>query len=635
MANIARSIRLKKNYILAVFAILLFLSFVFVNIGSGLLFGRKKADFTGDARYTLSESSRQIVSEINTPVYIRLYLSSAVSREYPALYQYSQTVLRRLETYRNQNPEMIQIEVKDPEPYGKIAEEAKAQGLKSFLSTDGQFELYFGAVFGNDNGDSRIIEQFSPGRAGYLENDISRTIAGLNNPLRTKIGILNGNLPISEKTYGQNKGNEWAFLKLLQNEYDVVPISSRMVEIPYDVETLLLISPANIPPLFAYALDQYLLRGGRVILFADPYSEIEAEIYGTASVNSGNINKTLKNWGASVDFNKVIGDPDISENIVATTDKGQRLQNRPTWLNLNKQHINQDLVFSKNIASVRLKSPGSIELQTKEHIKSTPLFSTTQNGDSIDTETLKLFGDQNFADEHRQYVIAALIEGTADSSYLHNPLDGTGFEEEMLPFLPTSIKEGKLLIIADSDILADSLWINKQISGDGGVYEQIPYTQNGELILRAVDYMTGAGNIAGLGSKQLSPELNSISREIYQRRLEPYLPEYERVKKLLEEKEKFVKTWNEVIQNNEAKLNMSVVKKLEQTRRDIEKIKEKQKQIEYRVRKETTAEIDAVIWINMAGIPALILFAVWIFCFIRTKRRSRKVREVINEYKIS
>ena len=145
MANIARSIRLKKNYILAVFAILLFLSFVFVNIGSGLLFGRKKADFTGDARYTLSEASRQIVSEINTPVYIRLYLSSAVSREYPALYQYSQTVLRRLETYRNQNPEMIQIEVKDPEPYGKIAEEAKAQGLKSFLSTDGQFELYFGA----------------------------------------------------------------------------------------------------------------------------------------------------------------------------------------------------------------------------------------------------------------------------------------------------------------------------------------------------------------------------------------------------------------------------------------------------------------------------------------------------------
>lgn len=198
MTNVSRRITLKKNYILALFAGLLFLSFVFVNIGSGLLLGRQKLDLTGDGRYTLSEASRRIVSEINSPLYIRFYLSSAVSREYPALYQYSQAVLRRLETYRDQNPEMIRIEIKDPEPYGKIAEEAQKQGLKSFLSADGRSELYFGAVLGNDNGDSRIIEQFSPGRAGYLENDISRAIAALNNPLRPKIGITSDSLPVSE-----------------------------------------------------------------------------------------------------------------------------------------------------------------------------------------------------------------------------------------------------------------------------------------------------------------------------------------------------------------------------------------------------------------------------------------------------
>lgn len=109
MTNVSRRITLKKNYILALFAGLLFLSFVFVNIGSGLLLGRQKLDLTGDGRYTLSEASRRIVSEINSPLYIRFYLSSAVSREYPALYQYSQAVLRRLETYRDQNPDMILI----------------------------------------------------------------------------------------------------------------------------------------------------------------------------------------------------------------------------------------------------------------------------------------------------------------------------------------------------------------------------------------------------------------------------------------------------------------------------------------------------------------------------------------------
>ena len=53
MTNVSRRITLKKNYILALFAGLLFLSFVFVNIGSGLLLGRQKLDLTGDGRYTL------------------------------------------------------------------------------------------------------------------------------------------------------------------------------------------------------------------------------------------------------------------------------------------------------------------------------------------------------------------------------------------------------------------------------------------------------------------------------------------------------------------------------------------------------------------------------------------------------
>lgn len=145
MTNVSRRITLKRtifwHFLPVFFSCLSFLS----TSAGGLLLGRQKLDLTGDGRYTLSEASRRIVSEINSPLYIRFYLSSAVSREYPALYQYSQAVLRRLETYRDQNPEMIRIEIKDPEPYGKIAEEAQKQGLKSFLSADGRSELYFGS----------------------------------------------------------------------------------------------------------------------------------------------------------------------------------------------------------------------------------------------------------------------------------------------------------------------------------------------------------------------------------------------------------------------------------------------------------------------------------------------------------
>ena len=639
MINASRRITLKKNYTLTIFVIILFLSFVFVNIGSGLLTSRHKADFTSNAQYTLSSASRQIISEISSPLYIRLYLSSTISRDYPALYQYSQTVLRRLESYRNQNPEMIKIEIRDPEPYSKTAKEAENQGLKSFLSADGQNELYFGAVLGNDNGDIRLIEQFSPGRNNYLENDISRTIASLNNPLRSKIGILSENLPISQKTYGSKEHYEWAFLRLLRNQYDIAEISPNTVEIPYDIETLLLINPTHFHPLFAYALDQYLLRGGRVILFADPYSEIAAELYSATPNNNSNINKILKSWGASIDFNKVIGDRNLGENIINITDNGEQLQNRPERITLNTSLINQDSSFTKNLTAIRLHSSGSIELQKIDNIKITTLFKTTKNGGSFNNEDLKFLNHQEvleqYSEDKQQYTLAALVEGRTDSSYLHNPLDGTGFEKEMLPFLPTSIKEGKLLIIADSDILDDSLWVNEEVSGTTGVFELISYAQNGEFILRAVDYMTGAGEVSALGSRQLHSKTHNISQTIYRHKLQPYLSEYRQTKQLLTEKEQLVKIWNEAVQKNETNVNMSIIKQLEQNRKEIEELREKLKKIEYMVRKETARETDIIIWTNMVVIPSILLFAIWLLCFICAKRRNRKVREIVHEYKIS
>ena len=149
-------------------------------------------------------------------------------------------------------------------------------------------------------------------------------------------------------------------------------------------------------------------------------------------------------------------------------------------------------------------------------------------------------------------------------------------------------------------MLADSLWVNGQAGGNEGVYDLVPYAQNGEFILRAVDYMTGAETNAALGSKSLNPERKSISAEIYQQKLQPYLAEYEQNKRLLGEKEKFAEIWNEAVQNDDAGVNMAVIRKQEQNRKEIS-----------------------------------FLFIVWLFRFFAVRRQRRMVREVINEYKIS
>lgn len=626
----------KKNYSLVLFIIILFLSFVLINIGSGLFFGQRKADFTYGGKYSLSEASKQIVKEIKTPTYIRVYLSSDISSDYPSLYQYSQFVLRWLENYQNLNPEQIRIEIKNPKPYSKTAEEAAKLGLKSLLSPDGQTELYFGAAFGNDNGDSLIIPQFTPGRISYLETDISRTLAKLNMPLRSKIGIISDNLPIMNRVYGNPDSAEWSFLTLLKNSYDVVSVSSQTAQIPFDIETLIVINPKKLHPLFLYALDQYVLRGGRIILFIDPFSEVEADIYGTASVSSPNVNKLLKNWGLHFPENKVIGDNSAAMQII---DKA-RLRNYPLWLNLSPKNINQQNLITRGLNRIILKSPGTVEIAPDfDTAKAEALLTTSANGGSVSAEAAGYLDKtsiiQQYSNDRKIYTPAVLVEGKFDSAFTDNILAGTGFEENMLPFLPSSTDEGKILVVADTDVLNDENWVNEDLSGGEGEYDLVPFAQNGDFVLRTIDYFTGNTQALSITAKNILQNQKSIAAEIQNQSAAPFAAEYEQAKRSLTEKEKFAGYWADAVRNNSIEVSMPLIQKMEQNRQEIKELQEKLKYIEYQIRTAAAKKTDTVIWLNMAAIPFALLLIIWVITLVTAVRRRRKVQEIINEYKIS
>ena len=635
MLNIVRQQKIYKNYSLVLFMLILFISFVFINIGSGLFFSRWKADLTNDSRYTLSQASRNIISEIKSPLYIRVYLSSAISNDYPALYQYSQTLLRQLESYKNLNPDNIAIEIKNPEPYSPTAEEAKKLGLKSFLSADKQNELYFGAVLGNDNGDTRIIEQFLPARAGYFESDISRAINALNNPLKSKIGIISENLQTAKQAYGQGKQQKPGFLRLLLNEYDVVQLPSLTAEIPYDIEALIVVAPQKMSNLLAYAIDQYLLRGGRVLFLADPYSETNKHAQG----DEESLKTLFQNWKIQINQSNVIGNTGQGKTFINESSHGEIAYTNPLRIDLNKTNINSELPFTKNLDNIILRSAGNLKIEKAENIKATPIFKIQKNNGTINSEELKLLDDTMIASRikptKQEFTAAVMLEGTTDSSFMENPLKNTAFEQEMLPFILTSIKAGKLVIIADSDFLNDNAWINSQISGTGNTYDIVPYNQNGEFLLRVMDYLTDAKDTVYLGSKRLTPPQMSVSQKIYNKNFQPYKAQYNQTKNQLSKQEEIYLAWLEIIQSNSSAINMSSLKKIEQTRQNINNLQQELKKIEYQVRQETDRKTKTLIWTNIIAIPLILLVGIWIINIIRTKKTQNKVREIINEYKIS
>lgn len=634
-----RRIKLKKNYQLLIFVIMLFLSFVFINIGSGLLFSRHKADFTDSGKYTLSAASRTILKEIKNPVYIKIYLSQSLNKEYPSIAQYSQFVLRFLENYQNISPETIEIEIKNPEPFSKVEKEAKALGIEPFLSSNGQTNLYFGAVFTNDNGDSYTIPRFINQRRGYLENDISRILAKINEPVSRKVGIVSDNLPILKRNYADTSPVNWAFVEMLKSDYNLVPVSSQTVQIPIDMDALILVNPKNLSPLFIYALDQYIMSGGKILLLTDPFSEVAVDLNGSDYAGISNINKLLNNLGVSFDNNIVVGDISLSEKTIISNKDDSQLRDYPLWISADKSHINQNNIITKGLNRINFKSAGALSIADKHEAKITPLITTSDKGGSIDAELVR-FSDkytiaEQYKNDNRIYNLALLIEGRFDSIFTDNILGGTDFASQMLPFIAHSIEPAEIIVIADSDILDESSWTSDESAEDNGAYNVIPTTDNGDIIVRSIDYLVGNKQLLGINNRNVLENNKTVSEEIYQNSYNIHAEEYEQNSRELTEKEQTVEYMEEAVSDRALGVSMPLLQKIEQDKQEIKKLQDNIKYLDYIIRQESEKQINTIIIMNILVIPFSIIILIWLINIFYARRQKKKVMELVDEYKIS
>lgn len=632
-------ITLKKNYQLLIFIIILFMSFVFINIGSGLLFGRYKADLTDSRKYTLSQSSKQIVKEIKSPVYIKVYLSQNLNKEYPKTAQYSQFVLRFMEKYQNLAPEMIEIEVKNPEPFSQTEKEAKQEGIEPFLNSNGQTNLYFGAVFSNENGDSYVIPRFLNERQNYLETDISRILAKINEPVTKQIGIVSDSLPMLRQTYADSSIVNWAFLEQLKNDYKLIPVSSKTVQIPLDIDALILINPGNIPALFMYALDQYIMGGGKILILSDPYSEVSEDLNGVGISVSANINKLLNNMGVTLNQDIVVGDLSLSEKTIISNKGDNQLRSFPLWMNIAAPYINQKHPVTQGLSRINFKSAGAIEIAPKHEAQITPLITTSPQAGSVSTDLLLNFDKFTIAEQYKEtdisYNLGVLIEGKFDSLFTDNILRGTDFEEQMLPFIAHSIEPAEIIIISDSDILDETNWTADESAEDAGAYRVIPTANNGDLILRSIDYLTGNKQLLGINNKNVLDNDKTVSEEIYASAYNKFAEEYEQNKRSVNELSTNTQYLEEAVAEKTLGISMPLLQKIEQNKQEINKRTDNLKYMDYLIRQENEKQINTVIWLNILILPFSVIFVIWLINMYINAQKKKKVREIADEYKIS
>ena len=249
--------------------------FLLLTMISQQFFSSARLDLSQGGMYTLSEGTQNIVSSIDEPLTLSLFFSDTVSRDLTGLRASATQVKDLLREFELAAQGKINLEIVDPEPFSEEEDQAAAYGLQG-IPINGGDDLYFGLVGTNSQGDAEVIAFLQPDKEAFLEYDISKLIHGLVVREKPKVAILSS-LPVHSELDMQTFQTTpaWVIIEQLEQLYATQKITVEDEMLPDDIELLLLIHPKGLSDSMLFAIDQFVMRGGRLIAFLDPLAEQE------------------------------------------------------------------------------------------------------------------------------------------------------------------------------------------------------------------------------------------------------------------------------------------------------------------------------------------------------------------------
>jgi ABC-type uncharacterized transport system involved in gliding motility auxiliary subunit len=329
---------LKKNESLiysAVGLLALFLALVAANYL--LTFQSARVDLTDGNLYTLSEGTKKILKGLDGPVKVKLYVSQGESVPVP-LRSFAQRVEDLVREFKSVAGANLVVEKYNPRPDSEEEEAAQIDGVEAQQLSSGE-QFYLGLVVSRLDA-KQAIAALSPQRERLMEYDLARAVARVGSTERPTIGLLSA-LPIMGERFNpmtRQSSEPWVLANELKRDFNIKQVNFTAEAIDPEIKLLLVIHPRDLPPATEYALDQFVLRGGKLIAFVDPYAYFDQQPSPMPGVGGGGTNSSLptlfKAWGLAMDPGKVIAD------VVFASGGGQR--HTPTVLTLNRTALNRD-----------------------------------------------------------------------------------------------------------------------------------------------------------------------------------------------------------------------------------------------------------------------------------------------------
>jgi ABC-type uncharacterized transport system involved in gliding motility auxiliary subunit len=492
-----------------------------VNILSNTVFTAARVDLTENRLFTLSDGTRNILADLKEPITIRLYLSERQARSLPAINSYATRIKGLLGEYERASGGMVEVRFIDPEPFSEEEDRAVGYGLSGVPLEGGQEKLYMGLVGTNSVDDEDIIPFLSTSRESFIEYDITRMVYNLSIPDLPVIGLLSS-LPLKGAgPHAALRGMaapEWAVMEQVDKLFEVEAIETGATEIPEGVDVLLLVHPKALSDATLYAIDQFVLGGGRALVFIDPHSESDRPqqqpgMTMMAPTRSSELATLLASWGVESEPGKVAGDLQLAAKVRMQKQQEILTLDYPVWLNVLPDFFDQDDTVTAELGNITFATPGYLQPLEDATTTFRPLIETSENAALFDASRL---ADPNAdpQDLLRDYlpvgnplVLAARIEGPVKSAFPDGPPPVESKEGEEKDdadkgpreHLAESSADINVIVVADTDILADRFWV--QVQEFLGNRIAIPSAANGAFMVNALDNLVGSSDLISVRNR--------------------------------------------------------------------------------------------------------------------------------------
>jgi ABC-type uncharacterized transport system involved in gliding motility auxiliary subunit len=612
----------RRVYALAAIALCAVI-FVAINIAADAGLTTARLDLTENGQFTLAQGTRHILANLKEPVTLKFYYSKKVAATAdPQIVDYAKRVRDMLTEYASLSHGNVIVQEINPEPLTDTADQAQAAGLSGVPINDAGDTLFFGLVGTNRVDGKEVIAFFSPDREQYLEYDLSSLVYRLSTQKKTVIGILSS-LPLQFGPGGiqaamQGRSEPYVIYQELTRNYQtqLLPPNFAKLPDPKDMNVLLIAHPAPLSDVQLQAIDQFVLKGGRALIFVDPDSGLAqagANPYQPpASPPSSDLPKLFRAWGIGYEPAKILADRKYAQRV-QTRDPANPVALYPIWLHLTTESFNLRDPVSANLQTLNLATAGALHPLKGATTAFTPLVSSSKDAALLDTATAKSTQDPDelmnmIKPASEPFAIAARISGEAKTAFPN-----------------ASVKSGQvnIVVMADSDVFDDRFWVRVQTVLGNKI--GTPIADNAAFVMNGIENLSGSSDLITLRTREAAQRPFTVVRDLQEKEQGQLRAKEKALQQDLNQKLQQLqklKGGSDAEQGG-AELTPEQKTQVDNMQQDIKTTSRQLRDLQHDLRKDIDALGDRLAFVNIVIVPGLVIAFAIVQAWLRRRRRAR------------